>query len=59
MSENKMHTLDEVAEDAQVTKRSLYTYIKTGRLKAVKIGKSWRVSKKDLEVFLASGTGIK
>ena len=36
--------------------RSFYTYIKEGKLKAVKIGKYWRVTQENLEDFLSKGT---
>ncbi len=39
----KVYTLNEVAEILKVTRRTLYNYIKEGKLQAVKIGKSWRV----------------
>lgn len=53
--ELKTYTLDEVAEILHITKRTLYTYIKGEKLKAVKFGKYWRVSQEDMEDFLAQG----
>ena len=35
----RVYTLDEVADIMQVTKRTLYNYIKAGTLHAVKMGK--------------------
>lgn len=52
MEEITVYSLNEVASILKVTKRSVYTYIKEGRLPAVKLGKYWRVSKQDLEKFL-------
>lgn len=52
MAEMKVYTIDEVANLLQVTRRTIYTYIKEGKLKAVKIGKYWRVTAKALEAFL-------
>lgn len=51
----KVYTLDEVAEILKVTKRTLYNYIKEGTLKAVKMGKSWRVSEESLQAFISTG----
>lgn len=52
----KVYTLDEVEEILHVTRRSIYNYIKNGQLKAVKIGKYWRVTQDNLEAFLSTGT---
>ena len=52
----KVYTLEEIAEILHVTRRTLYTYIKEGKLRAVKVGKSWRVTQKNLDDFLARGT---
>lgn len=52
MAEMKVYTIDEVATLLHVTRRTIYTYIKDGKLKAVKIGKYWRITEKALEAFL-------
>ncbi|OHW61240.1 helix-turn-helix domain protein [Andreesenia angusta] len=52
MSDLKVYTLKEVEPILKVTQRTLYNYIKSGKLKAVKIGKEWRVKHSDLEDFL-------
>lgn len=56
MEDKKVYTLDEVAEMLKITKRTLYNYVKTGELKAVKIGKYWRVTRENIDNFLAKGT---
>ena len=38
----KVYTLEELVDLLKVTKRTLYNYIRTGRLKAVKMGKYWQ-----------------
>lgn len=53
---NRIYTLDEIAEMLHITRRTLYTYIKEGKLQAVKIGKYWRVSETNLQAFLEKGT---
>lgn len=52
----RVYTLDEVAEILKITRRTLYTYVKEGKLKAVKIGREWRVSETALQDFLNKGT---
>lgn len=54
----EVYTLDEVANIIKVTKRTLYNYIKAGTLKAVKMGKYWRVSEESLQEFITNGTPI-
>ena len=51
----KVYTLEELVDLLKVTKRTLYTYIKEGKLKAVKMGKYWRVTQKQLDAFLNDG----
>lgn len=52
----RVYTLDEVAEALKITRRTLYTYVKEGKLKAVKIGREWRVSEAALQDFINKGT---
>jgi excisionase family DNA binding protein len=47
-----LYTIDEVAQILKVSKRTVYNYIKSGFLKAIKVGKYWRVMHTDLETFL-------
>ena len=49
----KVYTIEELVEVLQVTRRTIYNYLKDGRLKAVKMGKYWRVTEKQLEEFLS------
>jgi excisionase family DNA binding protein len=52
----KIYTLEEVQTLLKVTQRTIYNYIKEGKLKAVKIGKYWRVKHTDLQDFIDRGT---
>ena len=52
----KVYTLEELTELLHITRRSLYNYIKDGKLKAVKIGREWRVTEETLDEFLHKGT---
>ena len=56
MEEIKVYTLNEVTDILKVTTRTIYSYIKSGQLKAVKFGKYWRVSHEDLQEFVKRGT---
>jgi excisionase family DNA binding protein len=55
MDDFKLYTVDEIAAILKVTARTLYNYIKSGNLKAVKIGKYWRVKHADLQAFIDKG----
>lgn len=52
----KMYTLEEIADMLKVTRRTLYTYVKSGKLKAVKLERFWRVSEEALQDFLQNRT---
>ncbi|MEW5783648.1 MAG: helix-turn-helix domain-containing protein [Bacillota bacterium] len=47
-------TTEEVAKIIKTTDYTVRKYINEGKLSALKIGKSWRISKDDLETFLNS-----
>lgn len=56
MAEVKVYTLKEVTEILQVSRRTVYNYIKADQLKAAKIGSGWRVTQRALDEFLENGT---
>ena len=58
MADIKVYTLDEVADILKVTKRTLYNYVKAGKLPAVKMGKYWIVSEESLQAFISTGAPI-
>jgi len=51
----QMFTLAEVEEVLQVSRRSLYTYIKEGKLDAIRIGRTWRVTLEELQRLSREG----
>lgn len=57
--EIKVYTLNETADILQVTVRSIYRWIKDGKIDAFKVGREWRISQEALEAFVATGTGGK
>jgi excisionase family DNA binding protein len=52
----KLYTIEEVSKILKITERTIYNYIKIGRLKAIKIGKYWRVKHVDFQNFIDNGT---
>ena len=52
----EVYTLEEIETLLQVTKRTLYNWIKSGELKAFKAGRQWRVTKEALEELTKRGT---
>lgn len=49
MVEERLYTLAEVEQLTTVTRRTLYTWIDTGYLNAVKVGGRWKVSPEEIE----------
>lgn len=47
-----VYTLKEVEEILSVTRKTIYSWIKSGKLHAVKVGSQYRVKKEDLESLL-------
>ncbi len=55
----KLYNLDELSKVLKVNKVTLRGYIEQGRLKAVKIGRSYRITEEDLKEFLLKrGRGL-
>ena len=52
----KVYTLEEVMEILKVSRRTIYNYIMADQLKAIKVGREWRVTEKALAAFLETGT---
>ena len=53
---NKYYSVDEIAELLKIHPKTIQRYIREGRLKANKVGKSWRVSGHDLSSFTEGGS---
>jgi excisionase family DNA binding protein len=45
-------TVHETAEHLKVKESTIRAWIRTGKLRAIKFGREWRVTVKDLERFL-------
>ena len=58
LDEFKLYTLTELEGVLGVSHRTLLTYVKQGRLKAVKAGGKWKVTKEQLKAFVeGAGSG--
>lgn len=55
----EVYTLKEIEDLLQVTRRTIYNWIKGGKLKAFRIGKEWRVTREALDAFTQKGTAEK
>ncbi|GHE89865.1 MerR family transcriptional regulator [Amycolatopsis deserti] len=49
--EEKLYSVDQVASMLGLHVRTVRGYVREGRLKAVRIGKQYRIAQKDLEAF--------
>lgn len=48
-------TPQEVASMLRVSRRSVYNWMRAGKLPASKVGDTWRVSQRQLDAFLEAG----
>src|SRR5882762_518764 len=51
IDEPQMYSLEQVAEQLGLHVRTIRGYVRSGRLKAVRIGKQYRVAREDLEAI--------
>lgn len=49
---NEFYTVKQVAKLLQVHWQTILNYIKNGKLKAVKLGKGYRIKKEELDNFI-------
>lgn len=49
---DKYYTVDQIAKILNMHSKTIQRYIREGKLKAIKVGKSWRVTGHDLSVFM-------
>ena len=53
MNKPEFYTAKELAEKLRVNIMTIYRYIGAGKLKSYKIGKEFRIDKKEFDSFLA------
>jgi excisionase family DNA binding protein len=51
-----MKKVNEVAEALRLNKYTIYKYIKEGKIKAVKLNRTWRIPDMEFERVLREGT---
>jgi excisionase family DNA binding protein len=51
----KLLTASQVAEQLQVTEHTVYEWLRTGKLRGLKVGRLWRVPQASLDAFLQNG----
>ena len=54
MPQDRYQTVQEVADRLEAAEATVRQWIKTGALRAIDIGKGWRISDTDLAQFLKS-----
>lgn len=54
MQNNNFYTVEQVAEFLQVHWQTILNYIKNGKLRAVRLGKGYRISQVALDEFLSA-----
>ncbi len=58
MNADKLLTPPQVARHLQVNERTVTQWLRRGHLRGFKIGKEWRVSTRDLEIFLEQSANV-
>ena len=56
MADIKLYKTEKVQEILQVTRRTLYRYIKAGQIKTIKLGREYRFTEEALKEFIEHGT---
>lgn len=57
MTNNKLYTLQEVANILRVSRQTLYNNIRKGKLQATKYGKEYRITEEQLQDLIKYGYG--
>jgi excisionase family DNA binding protein len=50
----KYYTVEQISEMLDIHQKTIQRYIREGRLRAAKVGKSWRITGHDLSIFTES-----
>ena len=59
MSDNyEIWTTDEVMNYLLIGRNTLYELLRTGKIKAFKIGSSWKISKKAVDEYICRESGM-
>jgi excisionase family DNA binding protein len=55
MSPERVYTPEGAAEALMVSSKTIREWLRTGKLKGVKVGRRWRIRERDLEELLHTG----
>jgi len=58
MKSNSFYTVEQVADLLQVHWQTVLNYIKSGKLKAVKLGRGYRISKDAVDNFVKENSSV-
>jgi excisionase family DNA binding protein len=56
MSLPALYTAEETAAKLKVTRRAVYRWLSTGKLKGLRIGQHWRIAEEELMEFMKYGS---
>lgn len=51
----RFYTVNEISELFNVTPTTVYSWIKTEKVKAIKMGKSWKISEEEYQRMINEG----
>lgn len=54
VSDNEIMTMKELAEYLKIAEKTAYRFAAEGKIPGFKVGKAWRFSKKEIELWIAS-----
>ena len=54
-----VYTPEQLAEQWRVTRHTVLTYLRTGKLKGFKVGRFWRIRERDLSAFIQEDTLVR
>jgi hypothetical protein len=55
----KLYEVEDLVKMLKLSRVSVQAYLRTGRMKGVKIGKRWHVTDENLKSFLSGDTGTR
>ena len=53
--DNKMYNIDQVADMLRLCRITVFRYIKSGKIKAIKIGREWRIKQDEIDRIMREG----
>ena len=56
-TEDRLLTVNEVAELMRVSNMTIYRLIKAGEINATRVGRSYRLRQRDVDAYLTKGSG--